>query len=123
MSAAETSDAEKQKDAMRQQWTANAVGWRTRQAEHAITSRGATELIVEAAQVRPSMRVLDVASGSGEPCLMLAERVGPNGEVTATDLVPDMLAAAEEQARERGLANIRFQHADAQTLPFPHPPF
>jgi ubiquinone/menaquinone biosynthesis C-methylase UbiE len=118
MSATETPDGERQKDAMRQQWTANAVGWRALQAQHAITSRAATDLIVEAAQVRPGMHVLDVASGSGEPCLTLAERVGLDGQVTATDLVSDMLAAAEEQARERGLANIRFQQADAEALPF-----
>jgi len=45
--------------------------------------------------------------------------VGPDGHVTATDRVPEMLAAAAEKARAGGLANIGFQQAEAEALPFP----
>jgi ubiquinone/menaquinone biosynthesis C-methylase UbiE len=69
------------------------------------------------------MHVLDLASGAGDPALTLAEVVGPSGHVMATDLVPDRLAVAEECARERGLANITFQQADAEALPFPDQAF
>lgn len=106
------------KDEMQQRWTANAAGWRTARAEHSATSRAATEAIVEAAAVRPGMQVLDLASGTGQPCLALAERVGPAGQVTATDLVPDMLAGAEEAAKTQGLTNLTFRQADAEALPF-----
>ncbi|HZR99102.1 MAG TPA: class I SAM-dependent methyltransferase [Chloroflexota bacterium] len=118
MSAAEPDRTQHYKEAMRENWTANAVSWRARRQQHAITTRDATEVVVAAARVRPGLRVLDLASGTGEPSLTLAERVGPDGHVTATDLVPEMLAAAEEGARERGLTNITFQQADAEALPF-----
>ena len=118
MSTAETPNTDQAKESVRREWTANAAGWRKRSARHVETSREATEAIVEAAQVRPGMRVLDLASGTGEPCLTLAERVGPDGHVTATDLVPEMLAVAEENARVRGQTNISFQQADAEALPF-----
>src|SRR5438105_429607 len=118
MDTADASRAQQYKETVRQDWTANASGWRQMRVQHAITTGGATEVLVEAAQVRRGMRILDLASGAGEPCLTLAERVGPDGQVTATDLVPEMLAAAEDGARERGLRNIRFQQADAEALPF-----
>lgn len=82
-------------------------------------THAATEAIVQAAQVSLGMRVLDLASGTGEPALTLAEVVGAEGHVTATDLVPEMLAVAEESARQSGLTNISFQQADAEALPFP----
>ena len=82
-------------------------------------SRGATEAIKQVAGVNPGMQVLDLASGTGEPALTLAEVVGPAGYVTATDLVPHMLAVAEDHARQKGLTNMTFQQADAEALPFP----
>jgi SAM-dependent methyltransferase len=75
----------------------------------------ATESIVRAAQVTPGMEVLDIASGTGEPALTLAETAG---HVTATDLGPQMLVSAEENARARGVGNVTFTHADVHELPF-----
>ena len=46
---------------------------------------------------------LDLAGGTGEPALTVAERVGPAGSVVCTDLVRPMLAAAEAQC-PRGAA-------------------
>lgn len=97
----------------------NPAWWRKWNSEWEATSRAATEAIVGAARAEPGMRVLDLASGTGQPALALAEAVAPNGHVTATDVSPGMLATAEELARERGVANISFQQADAEALPFP----
>jgi len=73
---------------------------------------------VEAARVAPGMRVLDLASGPGEPALTLARVVGPRGHVVASDVVPEMVAIAREQAEARGLTNMSLVIADAQHLPF-----
>jgi ubiquinone/menaquinone biosynthesis C-methylase UbiE len=80
--------------------------------------RGATDAIVEFAQPRPGMRVLDVAGGTGAPALQLARRVLPNGHVTATDKSPEPLKIASERAQERALTNIEFKIADVHELPF-----
>src|SRR5690606_2241998 len=74
--------------------------------------------LIEAAQVRSGARVLDLASGAGEPAIPIARAVGPSGEVVATDLVPEMLKGARRRAAEEGLANIRFEQADMEALPF-----
>jgi SAM-dependent methyltransferase len=123
MSSPGTSDVDGQsdqfKDGQRQEWAAAAAGWRKWDAELEQFSAPLTDLLLVAAQLAPGMQVLDTGSGTGDPALALAVAVGPTGEVTATDLVPEMLAVAEEKARTRGLANLRVQVADAESLPFP----
>jgi ubiquinone/menaquinone biosynthesis C-methylase UbiE len=61
-------------------------------------------------------RMLDVATGGGHCALAFAPHVG---HVVATDLTPQMLAAAARVAHERGLDHISFEPADAEALPFP----
>lgn len=58
--------------------------------------------------------VLDVATGGGHTALAFARS---GAAVTATDLTPEMLAAAEAFVREAG-AGIVFQAASAEALPF-----
>jgi SAM-dependent methyltransferase len=93
-----------------------AEKWR---AKSAAMGRDVTETLVEYAQPRPGMRVLDLASGTGEPAITLASRIEAAGQVTALDLSADLLAIAAERARQRGFTNVSIQQADAQTLPFP----
>jgi SAM-dependent methyltransferase len=87
-------------------------------AKSAVMGKAVTEALVEYAQPRPGMRVLDLASGTGEPAISLAMRVGAHGQVTALDLSADLLAIAKGRAQERSLENFFTQQADAHTLPF-----
>ena len=80
--------------------------------------RDVTEALVAYADPQPNMRVLDLASGTGEPAITIAKRIAPTGHMTALDLSSDLLAIAAERARQRGLANLTTQQADAQQLPF-----
>jgi ubiquinone/menaquinone biosynthesis C-methylase UbiE len=118
MSTSGTPNTQRFKETVRQEWTDGAAPWRKWYPQFAVMSRAATGAIVQAAQVKPGMQVLDVASGSGEPALTLAAALAPDGHVTATDLVPEMLTIAEENARQQDLANITFRQADAEALPF-----
>jgi SAM-dependent methyltransferase len=94
--------------------------WKTKSAA---MGRDATEALVEYARPKPGMKVLDLASGTGEPAISLAKRVGPSGHVTALDQSPELLAIAAERARDRGLTNFTTQQADAHHLPFPDESF
>jgi SAM-dependent methyltransferase len=87
-------------------------------AKSALMGKAVTEALVEYAQPKPGMRVLDLASGTGEPAISLAMRVGAQGEVTALDLSGDLLEIAKGRAQERGLDNFLAQQADAHSLPF-----
>jgi ubiquinone/menaquinone biosynthesis C-methylase UbiE len=87
-------------------------------AKSAVMGKAVTEALVEYARPAPGMRVLDLASGTGEPAISLAMRVRPQGRVTALDLSADLLEIAKGRAQERGLKNFSTQQADAQSLPF-----
>src|SRR6266446_2358147 len=106
---------------LREEWTGErtVAAWRKWHAQIAAFTRGATEAILESAHLRPGMRVLDLASGVGDPALSIAAEVAPSGRVTATDLGLGMISLAEELARKKSLANIEFREASAESLPFP----
>src|SRR5271156_5300286 len=106
------------KEMVREEWTGAAPLWQKWNHKFVIQTRAATELVVQAAELARGMKVLDLASGTGEPALSLAKAVGSQGRVMATDLVPQMLEAARQNAAAQGLENIEFRVADAESLPF-----
>src|SRR5450631_1159144 len=63
------------------------------------------------AAIGPGSRVLDVATGTGDLALELAERVSPGGEVLASDFAEGMLERARAKAArgEAGLVRPRFE--------------
>jgi SAM-dependent methyltransferase len=87
-------------------------------AKSTAMGKAVTEALVEYAQPKPGMRVLDLASGTGEPAISIAMRVGAQGQVTALDLSADLLEIARGRAQERDLNNFFTQQADAHALPF-----
>jgi len=111
---------QKLREHLHQEWTGDrtVAAWRKWHAQIATFTHGAPEAIIEAAHLRPGMRVLDLASGVGDPALSIAKEVAPSGRVTATDLGPGMMSLAEELARKKGLTNIDFREANAESLPF-----
>lgn len=92
-------------------------------AKSAAMGQPVTDALVDYARPAPGMRVLDLASGTGEPAISLAARVGAKGHVTALDLSDDLLEIAEKRARARGLQNFSTQKGDAHSLPFPDDSF
>ncbi|MBS1827431.1 MAG: methyltransferase domain-containing protein [Acidobacteria bacterium] len=79
----------------------------------------AHELLLAMADVARGETVLDVACGTGLVTFPAASAAGPRGRVTATDISEAMIVRAQDQAERRGLSNIIFQRADAESLPVP----
>lgn len=71
-------------------------------------------ILVDAIDVRPGQRVLDVAAGTGTSAIPSARR---GAEVVATDLTPELLAVGRTAAETEGIA-LTWQTADAEALPF-----
>lgn len=88
-------------------------------AKSAAMGQPVTDALVEYAQPTPGMRVLDLASGTGEPAISLALRVGARGHVDALDLSAELLEIAKRRAEDRALNNFSVHAADAHNLPFP----
>jgi ubiquinone/menaquinone biosynthesis C-methylase UbiE len=77
-----------------------------------------TERLGHLLQLSPKSRVLDVASGNGKSALFLAQRFGC--DVVGIDYGKHNVEQANREAAARGLATrVRFQHGDAESLPFP----
>jgi ubiquinone/menaquinone biosynthesis C-methylase UbiE len=89
-----------------------SAGQRARQAIY----ESATERMLDLADVKPSIRVLDVAAGTGESTVMAARRVGPSGYVLGVDVSESMLNVAAETARKEGITSIETQVMSADTL-------
>jgi len=106
------------KNAVHAFWTGKAPMWDRHADQIADMAARMNRPLIEAVGIELGQRVLDLASGAGEPALSISERVGPTGSVTATDMVPEMLAGARRRAAERGLKNMAFEIADMETLPF-----
>jgi demethylmenaquinone methyltransferase/2-methoxy-6-polyprenyl-1,4-benzoquinol methylase len=69
------------------------------------------------ALVGPGRRALDVATGTGDLALELARRVAPGGEVVGSDFSEKMLELARAKARRSGHPEVRFEPANALSLP------
>jgi demethylmenaquinone methyltransferase / 2-methoxy-6-polyprenyl-1,4-benzoquinol methylase len=69
------------------------------------------------AAVGPGDRVLDVATGTGDLALELADRVAPGGEVVGSDFAEAMLERA--RAKAAGRADVSFEWGDALALDHP----
>jgi len=92
-------------------------------AKSAVMGSAVTEALVEYAAPHPGMQVVDLASGTGEPAISLAQRLAPGGTVTAVDLSSELLGLAGDRARKKNLSNFNIQQADAHQLPFPDQSF
>ena len=102
--------------------------YRERQLERAATARikwwdtieraskPVSEALIAMAAIEQGSRVLDVATGLGEPAGMAAERVGPTGHVTAIDINPAQVAFAATRLAGLGLENVTIAEADAGRL-------
>ena len=76
------------------------------------------QALLLAAGVKPGAKLLDLASGAGEPAVTASGLVGPEGQVTATDISAPMVAAMNARFTRHGLGNVRCQQADMEALPF-----
>ena len=92
-----------------------AEKWKSKSAA---MGRGVTQALVELARPAPGMKALDLASGTGEPAISIAKRVGDSGHVVALDLSSELLEIAKQRAAQRGLSNLTTRVADAHELPF-----
>jgi SAM-dependent methyltransferase len=97
----------------------NGVGgakWVTQQARTDIMLAPVADALIAHAAVPQGANVLDIGCGCGATTLILAEKVGPNGGVTALDVSAPMLDVARR--RLAGFDAVRCVVADAATYSF-----
>jgi ubiquinone/menaquinone biosynthesis C-methylase UbiE len=97
-------------------WDDAAQGWDQHSALIREWLREATAAMLDAAAIAPGAKVLDVAAGAGDQTLDIAQRVGAEGQVLATDISPGILERAAHKLDAAGWRNVRTLQADAQAL-------
>jgi SAM-dependent methyltransferase len=70
--------------------------------------------LVDASDIRPGQRVLDVAAGTGNASIPAARR---GADVVASDLTPELFDAGRARAEAAGV-ELEWVTADAEDLPF-----
>ena len=112
-----TLDSKQYKEGQRQGWDSVASGW---QKWWNITETAAEKLsrrLIELAEIKRGSRVLDIATGIGEPSITAANQVGNSGHVLAIDISSQMLSIAKQRAISLGLEQvIEFKEGDAETI-------
>ena len=67
--------------------------------------------------IRPGECVLELGPGPGAFTVDAARRVGPEGQLIAVDIQPEMTAMVEARVREAGLENVKNHTRSAYDLP------
>ena len=90
--------------------------WRRYDATESQLTAPVSERMLDLAGIRPGMRVLDLATGRGEPAIRAAHRVGMSGSVVGVDPSACMLEMARARADREGLTNLELHARKAEAL-------
>jgi ubiquinone/menaquinone biosynthesis C-methylase UbiE len=114
-------DPKQFKEAQRKSWDSVAIGWQKWWKTFEKDAQNLSNHLVELAKINSSSKVLDIATGIGEPAITAAKKIGSgNGHVLATDISPQMLSIARQRAASLGLQDvIEFKEGDAETISLP----
>src|SRR5262245_4818660 len=118
-------DSKQFKEAQQKSWDSVAIGWQKWWKTFEKDAQNLSNHLVELAKINSSSKVLDIATGIGEPAITAAKKVASgNGHVLATDISPQMLSIARQRADSLGLQDvIEFREGDAETISLPDSAF
>jgi ubiquinone/menaquinone biosynthesis C-methylase UbiE len=115
-----TPDSKQYKEGQRQGWDSVANGWQKWWKITEIAAEKVSRRLIELAEIKRGSRVLDIATGIGEPAITAAKQVGDSGHVLATDISSQMLSIAKQRAISLGLERvIEFKVGDAEAIDLP----
>lgn len=117
-----TSNIEEIIHQQRESWNKFSAGWKKWDSTTMQFLQPFADEIIQKLALKNDYTVLDVASGTGEPGLSIAEIVS-EGKVIGIDLSEKMLETAQEHAAERNIKNYQTKTSDVTQLPFPDQSF
>jgi ubiquinone/menaquinone biosynthesis C-methylase UbiE len=103
-------------DTAKVDWNERARYWSQAAPAGRSTNDAPNQLLIAKARIGVGDRVLDLASGAGEPAISIALTVGETGQVVALDSSERMLQGLAERAVAMGLGNIETRLGDLDEL-------
>jgi ubiquinone/menaquinone biosynthesis C-methylase UbiE len=112
-------DADDVRAAQREAWDRVAPAWTRRGDEMQRFGEPVSEWMLDAADLKPGHRVLELAAGAGETGFLAARRIAPGGTLVSTDASEEMVAGARRRAAELGLDNVEFAQMQLEWIDAP----
>ena len=101
-------------------WKSRSSGWTQTISEAQPLDDVFSKTLVNALEILPSDRILDLAAGTGEPSISIANSIQKykKASIIATDLTIEMLEIAKKRADLLEFSNINFTVSQMEALPF-----
>ena len=103
----------------RRRWATVAAGWEAHADHFRRDTMPVSTWMIEAIAPRPGDTLLELAAGIGDTGFLAAELIEPGGTLITSDLLPEMLSAAQRRAEQLGVRNVRFRQIDAEVIDQP----
>jgi SAM-dependent methyltransferase len=97
----------------RHEWGAVSKGWEASADAFRRATMPVASWMIDHTAPQVGQTVLDLAAGIGDTGFLAAELILPGGTLISSDVVPEMLAAAQRRAESLGITNVRFKQIDA----------
>ena len=97
-------------------WEAGAPGWSSRADEIRAFGMDVSAWLIDALQLQPGQRVLELAAGPGDTGFMAAELIRPGGTLITSDAAEAMLEVARARADQLGIDNVEFKRLELEWI-------
>jgi ubiquinone/menaquinone biosynthesis C-methylase UbiE len=97
----------------REDWANIARGWESHADAFRRQTMPVATWMIDHTAPQAGQTVLDLAAGIGDTGFLAAELIEPGGTLITSDVVPEMLSAAQRRAESLGIKNVRFKQIDA----------
>ena len=104
-------------------WEDRSKAWASTMSKGLSQDDTLNQILISEAGIKPGQKILDIASGSGNPAVSAAVLMNGEGTITLTDLSEGMLKNARDRANTLNIKNMRYCTADMNRLPFPNDEF
>ena len=115
-----TIDSKRWKEEVRNGYDNAAPGWHKWWKTIETATNSVSKRLVELAEIKQGSKVLDIATGLGEPALTAGTHTGKTGKILAIDISSQMLSFAKERSIELGVQDVvEFKEGDVETIDLP----
>jgi len=100
-------------------WETAAAGWESERDRMRQVSAPVTDWLLDHLELRSGLTVLELAAGTGDVGIRVAETLAGQGRVILSDRAAAMVEAAGRWVTERGASGIELRVLDAESLDLP----